>query len=93
MLSHSSRGRTAVLESNFIDPVIIMGLIMERVTINPPESLNRMIVLQSQCSNHSNMATMTSCSGRRKACNGDQAGGFWEGLLASPGEPYSEAIC
>ncbi|KAM7369252.1 hypothetical protein PAMP_013534 [Pampus punctatissimus] len=28
-----------------------------------------------------------------EACSGDQAGGFWEDLQASPGEPYSAAIC
>lgn len=69
----------------FIDPVIIMGLIMECVTINPPVSLDCVIVLQSQRSSRPTTATMTSCCGRREACSGDQAGGFWEGLRASPG--------
>lgn len=76
----------------FIESVIIMGLIMERVTINPPVSPYRLIVLQSQSSNRPTTATMTSCCGRCKACSGDRAGGFWEGLRASPGEPYSAAI-
>lgn len=70
-----------------------MGLIMERVTINPPVSPDCVIVLQSRRSSRPTTATMTSCCGRCEACSGDQAGGFWEGLRASPGEPYSAAIC
>lgn len=60
----------------FIEPVIIMGLIMERVTINPPVSRDGVIVLQSPSSSRPATATMTSCCGRRKACSGDRAGRF-----------------
>lgn len=55
---------------------------MECVTINPPVSLDRVIVLQSRCSSrpygHNDKLLW-------EACSGDQAGGFWEGLQASPG--------
>lgn len=63
----------------FIDPVIIMALIMECVTINRAVSPDRVIVFQSQRSGLLNTATMTSCCGRCEACSNDQAGGFWEG--------------
>lgn len=62
-----------------------MGLIMECVTINPAVSLDCVIVLQSQRSSRPSTATMTSCCKRHEAHSGDQAGGFWEGLWASPG--------
>lgn len=61
-----------------------MGLIMECVAINLPVSLDCAIVLQSRRSSRPIIATMTSCCGRREARSGDQAGGFWEGLRASP---------
>lgn len=76
-----------------MDPIIIMGLIMECVTINPLLSPDCVIVLQSCHSSSPTKATMTSCCVRHGVCSGDQAGGLWEGLRASPGEPYSAAIC
>lgn len=81
----AAEGGQPLWSLKFIDPVIIMGLIMECVTINPPVSLDCVIVLQSRRSSRPTTATMTSCCGRREACSGDQAGGFWEGLRASPG--------
>lgn len=66
---------------------------MECVTINLLMSPDCVIVLQSCHSSSPTKATMTSCCVRRGVCSGDQAGGFWESLWASPGEPYSTAIC
>lgn len=66
---------------------------MECVTINLQLSPHCVTVLQSWHSSRRTTATMTSCCGRCKARSGDQAGGFWEGLQASPAEMDSAVIC
>lgn len=69
---------------SFIDPVIIVGLIMERVAVNPPASPDRVIVLQAARLSRPTAAAMTSWRWKSRGVQRRPSRRFWEGSRASP---------